>query len=214
MFDHLRTHHVRERGQRRGPERGQRGPGGHGRHGFPGASGPFGGLGGFRGFGGRGAMVRRGDVRSAILALLAEEPMHGYQVMQELSERSGGMWRPSAGSIYPTLQQLEDEVLVRSTEQDGRRVFSLTEAGQALAAKDKERGGAPWDIAGVEENIDLRKLALQLIAAALQITQVGSPEAVAKARQLLAETRRGLYRLLADDGASPLDDDTEEPAQP
>ncbi len=75
--------------------------------------------------------MRRGIIRDAILHLLAEQPMHGYQVMQELSERSGGRWHPSAGSIYPTLQQLEDEGLVTAEDRDGRKTFSLTEAGQA-----------------------------------------------------------------------------------
>src|SRR6266480_2634349 len=88
---------------------------------------PVPGPGGFPGqFFGRGPRVGRGDVRAAILVLLAEGPKHGYQVMQELTERSGGMWRPSPGSIYPTLQLLEDEGLVRSAESDGRRVFELT----------------------------------------------------------------------------------------
>jgi DNA-binding PadR family transcriptional regulator len=77
--------------------------------------------------------VRRGDVRTAILAVLKDEPMHGYQVIRVLEERSGGHWRPSAGSIYPTLQQLEDEGLVRSEEVDGRRTYRLTDEGHAEA---------------------------------------------------------------------------------
>ena len=86
---------------------------------------------GFPGFLGRGPRAGRGDVRAAILALLAEQPMHGYQIMRELGERSGGVWRPSPGSIYPTLQQLEDEELVRpETGDGGRRVFALTDAGR------------------------------------------------------------------------------------
>ena len=85
-------------------------------------------------------MARRGDVRAAILVLLAEQPMHGYQVISELDARTGGRWRPSAGSIYPTLQQLEDEGLVRSAEIDARRVFSLTDAGIAESGSPRRRG--------------------------------------------------------------------------
>src|SRR5215211_6725890 len=92
---------------------------------------------------------RRGDVRGAVLALLAEEPMHGYEMIQRLEERTGGRWRPSAGSIYPTLQLLEDEGLVSSEEVDGRRVFSLTDDGRK-AAEERGDGPAPWE--GGEES--------------------------------------------------------------
>ena len=120
------------------------GPGArHGRHGAhrcrsfgPGARGDF-GFGGFPPGGGprgRGRKARRGDIRTAGLLLLAEEPRNGYQIMQEVEERSGGVWRPSPGSVYPALQQLEDEGLIRSQEADGRKLFALTEAGSALGA--------------------------------------------------------------------------------
>src|SRR5213079_3522103 len=103
------------------------------RHGRGGWGGPWGGPPfGPRGFGGgRRRRMRRGDVRAAVLVLLAEEPRNGYGLMQEIERRSDGVWRPSPGSVYPALQQLEDEGLVRSTESDGRRVFELTEAGRA-----------------------------------------------------------------------------------
>src|ERR1700731_1843201 len=92
----------------------------------------------------------RGDIRAAILALLAEQPMHGYQIIQELTERSGGAWRPSPGSVYPTLQQLEDEGLVRAVQTEaGRRVHELTEAGRAEAAA-TGRESAPWEDAAGE----------------------------------------------------------------
>lgn len=168
-----------------------------------------GGFAGFRGFaemfGGRGPAVRRGDVRSAILALLLEQPMHGYQVIQELAQRSGGVWRPSAGSIYPTLQQLEDEGLVRAEESDGRRVFSLTDAGREQAQQGTAHAGRPWDAAAAEESSELRELIFQVGAATMQVAQVGTPEVIGRARQILIETRRGLYRLLAED------DDAETP---
>ena len=134
-------------------EHGPGGPGGPGGS-FGGPGGPGGRRGrrylrhhehGFPGFLGRGPRAGRGDVRAAILALLAEQPMHGYQIMRELGERSGGVWRPSPGSIYPTLQQLEDEELVRPETGDaGRRVFALTEAGQE-AQKAAAGGPAPGD---------------------------------------------------------------------
>jgi len=131
--------------------------------------------------------------------------MHGYQIISELERRSDGRWRPSAGSVYPTLQQLEDEGLVHASEQDGRRVFQLTEAGRA-AADSASRGdsGAPWAFGGGSDAVQLRDLLHQVMAATLQLSQVGSPGTTAEARKLLVETRRGLYRLLAeDDGGSP-----------
>jgi DNA-binding PadR family transcriptional regulator len=173
-----------------------RGPGAH-RGGWQWrAFGPGAGL-GMAGSFGRGPVARRGDVRTAILALLTESPMHGYQVMQELRDRSGGAWAPSAGSIYPTLQQLEDEGLVRAEERDGRRVFTLTESGrvQATAAKP----GAPWAVDRGREGADLRGLIAQVAQASVQVFQVGSPAAIAEAERILTATRRSLYQLLAGD---------------
>jgi DNA-binding PadR family transcriptional regulator len=147
-------------------------------------------------------MARRGLVRSAILALLAEKSMHGYQVMQELETRSQGRWRPSAGSVYPTLQQLEDEGLVTSQEIDGRRVFSLTDSGKAETARRADSESVPWgaaETAGDEAGFDLRRLSFQVGAAAMQVAQVGSPGTLDQARGILTEARRQLYRLLADD---------------
>jgi len=164
---------------------------------------PFGpGRGWFRGVPLPGGLrARRGDVRSAILGLLAEDPMHGYQIISELERRSDGRWRPSAGSVYPTLQQLEDEGLVRAVERDGRRVFELTEAGRTAAVETAGRGhpGAPWALAGDPAAVQLRDLLHQVMAATMQMAQVGSPALNAEARKLLTETRRGLYRLLAED---------------
>ncbi|MGA8788951.1 MAG: PadR family transcriptional regulator, partial [Paenarthrobacter sp.] len=76
-----------------------------------------------------GTRAGRGELRSAILALLAERPMHGYQIIHEIEERSGGSWKPSAGSVYPTLQLLADEGFVSAEESNGRKIYSLTEAG-------------------------------------------------------------------------------------
>jgi DNA-binding PadR family transcriptional regulator len=146
--------------------------------------------------------MRRGAIRAGILLVLAEAPGHGYEVMNELSERSGGMWRPSPGSVYPTLQQLEDEGLVRAEEVEGKRVFSLTDAGRAEAAKLAE-GGAPWDmVQGGRLSSDERALyrsALQLSVAASQVAQAGTAEQIAAAQVALDDARKRIYRLLAED---------------
>src|SRR6202030_3306187 len=106
------------------------------------------GFGGF-GFGpgprGRGRKARRGDIRTAALLLLAEEPRNGYQIMQEVEERSDGVWRPSPGSVYPALQQLEDEGLIRSQESDGRKLFVLTDAGTDTVQARDAAAPAPWE---------------------------------------------------------------------
>jgi DNA-binding PadR family transcriptional regulator len=137
-------------------------------------------------------------VRAALLALLAEEPRHGYQLIQELSERTNGLWQPSPGSVYPTLQQLEDEGLVRAEEADGRRVFHLTDAGRAEAAA--RTGPTPWDNVVNDDNaVDLRALIAQVAAAAVQVGHVGNDAQVAQAETVLTDARRSLYRLLAQD---------------
>jgi DNA-binding PadR family transcriptional regulator len=172
---------------------------GHGERGWHGHRGPGGrGWGG----GGRGRRARRGDVRAAILALLAEEPRNGYQMMQEIEQRSGGVWRPSPGSIYPALQQLEDEGLIRSEEFEGAKRFVLTDAGrEQVATLQADDRPAPWDaVRGdlPEEALELRGLMMQLGAAVMQVAQVGDSNQLAAAKDLLAETRRGLYRILAE----------------
>ncbi len=101
--------------------------------------------GGHRHWGPRGRKARRGDIRTAALLLLAEEPRNGYQIMQEVEERSDGMWRPSPGSVYPALAQLEDEGLIRSEESDGRKLFVLTDAGREHVAQRGEDKPAPWE---------------------------------------------------------------------
>lgn len=158
-------------------------------------------------FGGPGrfgrARPRRGDVRLAVLVLLAEAPMHGYQIITELTSRSGGLWRPSPGSVYPTLQQLEDEGLVSVSEQDGRRTFSLTDAGRAEVERASEGRRAPWEemAEGGDDGVaSLRASAGQLMAAAMQVAATGTPDQLARAEQLLVDTRRALYRLLAEEG--------------
>ena len=156
-------------------------------------------------FGGRGPRARRGDVRQALLTLLAEEPRNGYQLMQEIERRSEGVWRPSPGSVYPALQQLEDEGLVRAEESDGRKLFHLTEAGRAAAAETSGEG-APWDVASESVDSDVWELfnvARQVGMAIFQIAQAGTAEQNAAAREVLNNARRSLYGILAEDDPEP-----------
>ena len=146
-----------------------------------------------------GRRAARGDIRAAILALLAEQPMHGYQIIQELAERTGGMWRPSPGSVYPTLQQLEDEELVREAASDsGKRVYELTDAGREQAAS----APAPWTAVAAESDdalVALRDLAFQVLAATRQVAHAGTAAQIEAAQAVLRDARRSLYRLLAEE---------------
>jgi DNA-binding PadR family transcriptional regulator len=197
-------------GPRRMKVRGPGGPGGaRGRWGPPGfrgeamaGPGPWGDFGPW--FGGprmRGPRVKRGDVRAAALALLAEQPRNGYQIIQEISERSGGVWRPSPGSVYPALQQLEDEGLIAATTgEGGRRAYQLTEEGQAYVAAHPDELTAPWDVVARsvgDDAIELRRLFGTLAAAGMQVARVGNRAQVEQARQILTDARRKLYQILA-----------------
>lgn len=161
----------------------------------PGRGGPFGG--------GRGRR-RRGDVRTALLMLLAEEPRNGYQLMQTIEERSGGQWRPSPGSVYPTLAQLEDEGLIRAVEQDGAKLFEITDQGRERLGESKV-DPAPWEQAEQDDDpavnslSEIASLVIQIGKAAWQVAQEGDERQTEKACQTLAETRRALYRILAQD---------------
>ena len=163
--------------------------------------GPW-GFGRGRGRGRRG----RGDVRAAILALLAERPMHGYEMIQELETRTGGVWRPSPGSVYPTLQLLEDEDLITGEEGEGRRRFTLTDAGRAETERQGQR--PPWEevTAGVApEAWSLRDAIAQIAQAAWSVAAAGSQAQQAKALEVLKDSRRRLYAILAE-GDRPEDD--------
>lgn len=160
------------------------------------------GMGGGPFFPGR-PKVSRGDVRAAILHLLAEEPMHGYQIMSELAERTDGVWEPSPGSIYPTLNQLEDEDLVVADEDSGKKVYSLTAEGRAQVAADET--GAPWERFTSPYSkglMDLREAGFQLGAAVMQVARAGSEDQVGTAREILDEAKRRLYEVLAEGESS------------
>ncbi|MFN8222336.1 MAG: PadR family transcriptional regulator [Gaiellales bacterium] len=182
------NHHVRFMGLEGGPRRGRRRGGHRGMFGFVPGGPPFGGR-----------KARRGDIRAAILALLAEAPMHGYQIIQELSERTEGVWRPSPGSVYPTLQQLEDEELIAPTQSEsGKRVFALTDAGRETVAANP----APWEAVAEEADdavVNLWELARQVLEATRQVAATGSAGQVDAAQTILRDARKALYRLLADD---------------
>ena len=174
---------------------------------FGGPGGPF-GRGSGRGPGGRGR-ARRGDVRLALLRLLAEQPANGYQLMQTIEERSGGRWRPSPGSVYPTLAQLEDEGLIRSSEADGSRRFEITDAGREHLETRAEEP-EPWkplDQEGENAITELAPLVIQIGKAAWQVATVGDDAQRARATEVLAETRRALYRILAEDAENVEDAD-------
>ena len=180
--------------------KGHHGPGGHRgpRGGFP--MGPPMGPGGF--FPGK-PKVGRGDVRIAILHLLAEEPMHGYQIIQEISARTDGVWNPSPGSVYPTLQQLEDEGLVSSEQREGKNVFALTPEGTEVL--ESEEAVPPWErmAGGMNDNLmGLRESGFQVGAAVMQIARAGTDDQVARAKAVLDDARRSIYKILAEDEGS------------
>jgi DNA-binding PadR family transcriptional regulator len=146
-----------------------------------------------------GPRARRGDVRAAALALLAERPMHGYEMIKEVEQRTGGAWIPSAGSIYPSLQLLEDEGLIKGSESEGRRRFELTDAGRE--EHDSREGQTPWEAvtAGYDpELLRLRRSMLQLRASASQAVDAADSDQLRRIRELLDETRRGVYGILAE----------------
>jgi DNA-binding PadR family transcriptional regulator len=156
-----------------------------------------------------GTRMGRGDVRAAVLALLAEQPMHGYQIIHEIEERSGGSWKPSAGSVYPTLQLLADEGLVSSEESNGRKTYALTDAGRAEVASsgasapwasgDGDGAGSGGGARGDKDFGALPKAGFELAQAAAQVGRTGTPEQVKEAVKELEDARRRLYSILAQD---------------
>jgi DNA-binding PadR family transcriptional regulator len=157
---------------------------------------PWAGGAGWRG----GRRMRRGDIRQALLRALQDGPAHGYEVMRRLEERSSGLWRPSAGSVYPTLQLLEEQGLLTSREEGGKRIYELTDEGrteiEATAA-----GGPPWETAEgtASGRHALRGAVVQLHLAAKQVAMTADDTGVERATAVLKEARQKLYQLLAED---------------
>lgn len=168
--------------------------------GGPWGPGPGPGWGPGRGRGGHRSRARRGDVRASILVLLKEQPRHGYEIIQEIAERSGGAWKPSPGSVYPTLQLLEDEGLITSASEGGKKLFTLTEAGRTEADAGAE---APWEEAGRgvdwESLHEIRKAGGGLVDAFRQVWATGTPGQREKALVVVNEARKKLYLILADE---------------
>ncbi|MEK1254263.1 PadR family transcriptional regulator, partial [Mycobacterium ulcerans] len=153
--------------------------------------------GGRRGGPGRG---RRGDVRAAILVLLSEQPMHGYEMIQQIADRSNGLWRPSPGSVYPTLQLLDDEGLIAASASDAsKKLFELTEQGREAADKIET---PPWDeiAEGVDPaHINLRTAMRQLIGAVMQTAHAASPEQQQRVIDIINNARREIYGILGEE---------------
>jgi len=195
---HVHRGHVRPRIKMRGGP----GPWGPGPFAFEMRGGPFGPPRMARSV--RGPRVRRGDVRAAILDLLAEgQPWNGYQLIQEIGARTQGVWRPSAGSVYPALQQLEDEGLITAEAgEDRRRNYTLTDEGRTYVQAHADELRASWD--AVTGSVDdamfqIHNLSRQVMMATMQVAQAGSPAQVQQASKILGDTRKALYRILAAD---------------
>jgi len=187
-----------EEQNQRGPKRGRsldrqrRGPGPH-------RFGPGDHHAGGRGR--RGGRQRRGDVRAAVVVLLEEQDRNGYQLIQELTERSKEMWRPSPGSIYPVLQQLEDEGLVAVTSTESGRTYGLTDAGKVFVAEKREQLGKPWESADAESDgagPELMSNFRQVAGAVRQVLSAGTDAQIVRGAVLLADVRRALYGILAE----------------
>jgi DNA-binding PadR family transcriptional regulator len=148
---------------------------------------------------------RGGDVRAAALLLLDEQPRHGYDLIQEIGKRSEGSWTPSPGSIYPVLQQLEDEGLISFERVDGRKTASLTEAGTAHVEEHRAELGTPWEQAEGEGPTDAHRALVAsfkgFVQAWKQVLQNGTPAQAEAATAALDDARKAMYRILAGDEA-------------
>lgn len=147
---------------------------------------------------------RGGDVRAAALLLLSEHPAHGYQLIQDIAERSEGAWTPSPGSIYPVLQQLEDEGLIEFERVDGRNTATLTDTGREYVEEHRDELGTPWEDSRGTDGSTERQMGHSLKAFVLawrQVIQTGTPAQQAQANAVVDDARKAMYRILADDAS-------------
>ena len=170
-----------ERGPRMGYHKFGPGPGGRGREVF---------IHAWRG----GGRARRGDIKFLILEVLADGPRHGYDIITELENKSNGRYRPSAGSVYPTLTMLEEGGYITGSAADGKRVFTITDAGRELLTQ--KPGGATPE--GDDESVDLRGSAMKLGAAVMQAARASDAASQEKVRDILDAARREIYKILAE----------------
>ena len=175
---HEHTHDHRYDGERRGRRRSHREHGGHGRR-----------------------RARRGAIGGSVLALLDEQPMHGYEIINALAEKTGGRWTPSSGSIYPALKRLEHRGFITALDEDddGKQRWDLTDAGRARVAEQRAAGNdEPWDDHGLGDHGELRRAVAELVGPAKQIGRFGTPEQTAAAVAAVKEATAKLYRIQAD----------------
>jgi len=146
----------------------------------------------------QGGQARRGDMRHIILHVLKKSPMHGYEIMRILEEKSHGMWRPSPGSIYPTLQMLEEQDLVTSAEKDGKKVYSLTETGEKEAQGTSERSPWEFDEQAMKRKMALREIVFESLHILKEVVKNGSDADFEKVKGILTETKDQLSKLRPD----------------
>ena len=135
--------------------------------------------------------------------LFRSQPRHGYDLITEIADRSDGTWSPSPGSVYPVLQQLEDEGLLEIEKVGGRKTASLTDEGRAHVEEHREHLGTPWETGDGRPRParELRESLQGFMAAWQQVARTGTPEQQARAVGAVDDARRALYRVLADDDA-------------
>jgi len=206
-----RRGHGRGEGRRRGDGLGGGRGGGRREHRHVhGGFGPDFGFGSASGSRDRGrGRAGRGDVRAAIISLLSEGPRNGYQIIQEINDRTGGLWRVSSGSVYPTISQLEDEGLIEPTDGNGRKLLALTQAGREHAERNAAQLAQLWEIGAEDARLgefrQYRELIGQLAGATRQVYDVGTQAQREEAKHVLTRARQSLYKLLAEDAAEPTD---------
>jgi DNA-binding PadR family transcriptional regulator len=141
----------------------------------------------------------RGDIKYLLLTLLAEQPQHGYQLIKELEARQGGFYRPSPGSVYPTLQLLEEGGYLTSEQIEGKRVYTITESGRQLLAERDHPGDLRDRVDTQQPLIELKDAVMQLRAAVMQVARGGNLDRVSRVREILKRAKREIYSILAEE---------------